>query len=311
MNETEVLIRLDENGRTYWPGGTLSGEYRIEAVDGHGPQAVEVSVLWYSEGKGDEDLGVHEFWRKDINPGEMADSRRPERFSTSLPQSPLSYDGQIVKIRWCVRVRAIFKRGRDLVAQKPFCLGNVPPARRPVRQRPINTLRRSGGSGHRNSWGEPGTFAFMSNGTLTFAWSNPFCAARLRPGTIGFVFERGEGVEQLVDALEANAWQGQITGPHGTGKSTLLAALTTAIEARGRTVRSVVISAEERRLPRGFIASLRLAAGRGLAAVEWLRATPLLEPRASQAILPHPGKRTSRGIASFGRIARPLPNHRR
>ena len=28
-------------------------------------QAIEVSVLWYSEGKGDEDLEVHEFWRCD------------------------------------------------------------------------------------------------------------------------------------------------------------------------------------------------------------------------------------------------------
>ena len=129
MNEPEIIIRLDENGRSYLPGATLSGEYRIEALEGHSLQAVEVSVLWYSEGKGDEDLAVHEFWRKDANSGELGDPRRPDRFSTTLPQSPLSYDGQIVKIRWCVRVRAIFKRGRDLLAQKLFRLGNVPPAK--------------------------------------------------------------------------------------------------------------------------------------------------------------------------------------
>jgi hypothetical protein len=137
VNEPEILIRLDENGRTYCPGATLSGEYRIEAVEGQGLQAVEVSVLWYSEGKGDEDLAVHEFWRKDADSGELGDPRRPDRFSTVLPQSPLSYDGRIVKIRWCVRVRAIFKRGRDLVAQKPFRLGNVPPAR-PAKPHPTD-----------------------------------------------------------------------------------------------------------------------------------------------------------------------------
>ena len=131
MSEAEIIIRLDENGQTYSPGATLSGEYRIEAVEGPSLQAVEVSVLWYSEGKGDEDLAVHEFWRKDADSGELGDPRRPDRFSTMLPQSPLSYDGQIVKIRWCVRVRVIFKRGRDLVAQKPFRLGNVPPAKTP------------------------------------------------------------------------------------------------------------------------------------------------------------------------------------
>ena len=120
MNEPEIIIRLDENGRTYSPGTTLSGEYRIEAVERQSLQAIEVSVLWYSEGKGDEDLDVHEFWRKDADSVEMGDPHRPDRFSTTLPQSPLSYDGQIVKIRWCVRVRVIFKRGRDLVAQKTF-----------------------------------------------------------------------------------------------------------------------------------------------------------------------------------------------
>lgn len=129
MSEPEIIIRLDENGRVYLPGATLSGEYRIEAVEGPNAQAVEVSVLWYSEGKGDEDLAVHEFWRKDADSGELGEPRRPDRFSTTLPQSPLSYDGQIVKIRWCVRVRVIFRRGRDLLVQKLFRLGNVPPAK--------------------------------------------------------------------------------------------------------------------------------------------------------------------------------------
>jgi hypothetical protein len=129
MIEPEVYIRLDDDGRAFAPGTTLSGDYRIEWVERENFQAVEVSVLWHSEGKGDEDLAVHEFWRKNIDGAEVADPRRPDRFSTTLPQSPLSYDGQIVKIRWCVRVRVIFKRGRDLVAEKVFRLGCVPPAR--------------------------------------------------------------------------------------------------------------------------------------------------------------------------------------
>ena len=129
MNEPEIIIRLDEDGRFHAPGTALSGEYRIEGVAGQKLQAIEVSVLWYSEGKGDEDMAVHEFWRKNADSGELGDGRRPDRFSTTLPQSPLSYDGQIVKIRWCVRVRVIFKRGRDLVAQRLFRLGNVPPAK--------------------------------------------------------------------------------------------------------------------------------------------------------------------------------------
>ena len=129
MSEPTIHIRLDENGRVYAPGETLSGEYRVESLEAETLQSVEVSVLWYTEGKGDEDFAVHEFWRKNADSGELGDPRRPDRFSTTLPISPMSYEGQIVKIRWCVRVRAILKRGRDLVAQKPFRLGNVPPAR--------------------------------------------------------------------------------------------------------------------------------------------------------------------------------------
>ena len=92
--------------------------------------------------------------------------------------------------------------------------------------------------------------------------SNPFSATRLRPGTIEFVFEHGRNLAQLVDLLEANHWLGEITGRHGTGKSTLLAALTPAIEARGRTVNAITLSAGQRNLPHGYLASLRSARAR-------------------------------------------------
>lgn len=68
---------------------------------------------------------MHEFWRKSTENGDFIDARRPERFSTTLPQSPLSYDGRIIKIRWCVRVRAFVGR-KEIVAEEPFQLGNVP-----------------------------------------------------------------------------------------------------------------------------------------------------------------------------------------
>ena len=63
-------------------------------------------MLWYTEGKGDEDLAVHEFRRLSADNGYRADPHRVGRFSTTLPNSPLSYEGVIVKVRWCVRVRS-------------------------------------------------------------------------------------------------------------------------------------------------------------------------------------------------------------
>ncbi len=126
MNDSSVVIRFDGNGRVYQPGQVLSGEYRLEAIAPGAVKAIEVSVLWYSEGKGDEDMAVHEFWRYSIEDGDWIDPIRPARFDTTLPNSPLSYNGAIVNIRWCVRVRVFLHRGKDVVGQKAFQLGDVP-----------------------------------------------------------------------------------------------------------------------------------------------------------------------------------------
>jgi hypothetical protein len=66
--------------------------------------------------------------------------------------------------------------------------------------------------------------------------TNPFASACVRPGALPFVFPAGVDATVLVDRLRANAWRGQIIGPHGTGKSTLLHALAPAIAAAGRNV---------------------------------------------------------------------------
>ncbi len=121
-----IVIRLDGDNRHRQPGQTLSGQYWIESLDPSQVKAVEASVLWYTEGKGDEDMAVHDFWRRDASDAQVLDARRPEPFSTTLPNSPLSYHGQLIKIRWCVRVRVFTHRGKDLVGERAFQLGDLP-----------------------------------------------------------------------------------------------------------------------------------------------------------------------------------------
>jgi hypothetical protein len=122
-----VVIRLDGDGPVYRPGETLLGQYWIKSLGPDQLKAIEVSVLWHTEGKGDEDMAVHEFWRRDADEGLPINAAQPERFSTILPNSPLSYDGRIIKLRWCVRVRAFPQRGKEVVGEKRFQLGSVPP----------------------------------------------------------------------------------------------------------------------------------------------------------------------------------------
>ncbi|MBN1396114.1 MAG: hypothetical protein JW959_13915 [Pirellulales bacterium] len=124
----EVKIELDGEGRAYQPGETLSGRYWVESLQADSVKAIEASVLWYTEGKGDEDMAVHVFFRRDAEREFPFDLRRPERFSTLLPNTPLSYEGQIIKLRWIVRVRVLLHRGKNMVGEKGFQLGNVPPA---------------------------------------------------------------------------------------------------------------------------------------------------------------------------------------
>jgi hypothetical protein len=125
--EPTVVIRLDGDSRFHRPGETLSGEYWCESLGAGQVKAVEISVLWHTEGKGDEDMAVHEFQRRDSTDDCPVDPQRPERFSTTLPNSPLSYEGQIVKVRWCVRVRVFPYRGKETVGEKRFQLGDQPP----------------------------------------------------------------------------------------------------------------------------------------------------------------------------------------
>ena len=125
-NEPSVSIRLENDGRNYQPGENLSGDYTLQALSPDEIKALEVSVLWHTLGKGDEDMAVHAFWRVEPEEGTLINIQQPAKFETVLPNSPLSYDGLIVKVRWCVRVRAFLHRGKEVLGQKNFHLGNLP-----------------------------------------------------------------------------------------------------------------------------------------------------------------------------------------
>lgn len=129
MNDSRICIRLIGDTPAYLPGESLSGEFFVQIDQPHDIRAVEVSVLWFTEGKGDEDLAVHYFERISNDNGQFVDMRQSQQFATQLPASPLSYDGVLVKIFWCVRIRVFLSRGRDFATQQVFQLGKVPSGR--------------------------------------------------------------------------------------------------------------------------------------------------------------------------------------
>jgi energy-coupling factor transporter ATP-binding protein EcfA2 len=78
---------------------------------------------------------------------------------------------------------------------------------------------------------------------------NPFSSRRVRPGAIAYRFPPGQTAEGIVGRLEQNGWRGQIVGPHGTGKSTLLAALLPLIQRRGIPTVLYQLHDRQRHLP--------------------------------------------------------------
>ena len=121
-----LTVLLEDGRRSYEPNDELIVEYRLDSTAHIEAKAMEASVVWYTIGKGDEDFGVHHFVRHAADEGSLLDCRKPQRLRTILPRSPLSYDGAIVKIRWCVRVRLFPTRGREMIMEVPFRLGHIP-----------------------------------------------------------------------------------------------------------------------------------------------------------------------------------------
>ena len=128
MIEPLISIQIDGASRVFESGDVLSVAVQVDAVDPKEIQAVELSVLWHTEGKGDEDIGVHHFERRMADVYLRGHLHELHKFHTTLPVSPLSYDGVNVKIYWCVRMRLFLNRGRETVAEQRFQLGNVPTA---------------------------------------------------------------------------------------------------------------------------------------------------------------------------------------
>ncbi len=126
MTKPVVVIRFDADQVGYPPGAALAGSFWVRGVTADEIKAVETSVLWYTEGKGDEDMAVHAFWRTSVEANQWIAPNRANRFETMLPQTPLSYSGAILKVRWCVRVRAFLHGGREIIGERAFQLGRLP-----------------------------------------------------------------------------------------------------------------------------------------------------------------------------------------
>ena len=107
------------------PHDELEFEYSIQRVAAEFVEGLEISIMWLTEGKGTDDIGIHLFQRLSRDELEKIPLQQSRQITSVLPSAPLSYEGRLLKIRWCVRLRLFLKDGREITAEMPFYLGHL------------------------------------------------------------------------------------------------------------------------------------------------------------------------------------------
>lgn len=125
--QIEILLELPEGCAR--PGQPLRGGLRLNVPEPLPVQRLEASVVWYTEGRGDKDEGVA--WHQTLAENEELDSQRAFPLEIPMPDSPWTYDGKLIKIRWVVRVRVKPQGESETAGEKPFDL--LPPGRVPMK----------------------------------------------------------------------------------------------------------------------------------------------------------------------------------
>lgn len=121
-HDSGAELWVDRRGKRYAPGETISGGYRLGAWRDEPLVAIELSIVWYTAGQGEEDLFVRHFERRRAPSLPSRSAETPYEFAAELPPSPLSYDGHSVKVCWAVRLRGCFRADRTKLVEVPFWL---------------------------------------------------------------------------------------------------------------------------------------------------------------------------------------------
>ncbi|WP_182866949.1 hypothetical protein [Stieleria mannarensis] len=117
-----MSVSLCREDGIYEGGRELTATWRVSRVTLDALNAIEVSVLWYTEGKGDTDLHVHHFQRYEAEQIRRFGLADKHPLVCLLPATPLSYHGRLIRLRWCVRMRLFLNDGREIVTDQPFYL---------------------------------------------------------------------------------------------------------------------------------------------------------------------------------------------
>ena len=99
-----IRIEVENNQKEFEPGDSISGKVFWDLTKE--PKRVSVNLLWYTDGKGSEDLEV-----VDSMEIESFNFRGSKGFTFVLPDEPYSFSGTLISICWTLE--AFAKKSKD------------------------------------------------------------------------------------------------------------------------------------------------------------------------------------------------------
>lgn len=95
-----MAIEIHDGANAFLPGEVVEGTVSWQ-LEQPAPPAItaELRLLWYTQGKGDQDVGVVSTVPFG-NPG--LQDRRP--FRVSLPDGPFSFSGKLISLAWALEL---------------------------------------------------------------------------------------------------------------------------------------------------------------------------------------------------------------
>ena len=93
----QLAIEIQNGANAFLPGETVEGTvfWQLDQP----AQTVELRLFWYTQGKGDQDVGVVSTMPFG-NPG-LQDRRV---FRVSLPEGPFSFSGKLISLAWALEL---------------------------------------------------------------------------------------------------------------------------------------------------------------------------------------------------------------
>lgn len=92
-----LAVEIQNGANAFLPGEMVEGTVSWQ-LD-HPTQTVELRLFWYTQGKGDQDVGVVS--TVTFASPELQD-RRP--FRVSLPDGPFSFSGKLISLAWALEL---------------------------------------------------------------------------------------------------------------------------------------------------------------------------------------------------------------